>query len=123
LFYSEPEFEVLHNPRKIHNWARHVAQQRPELIVASVKPVGAGLCATALALKQASPLSKLILICPVSQLVETARKCGADRCLDQEKLVGRLLPAAWTLSDAASSCPSVRKIPARVRVKNQTKKD
>ena len=99
LFQGEPEFEVLRSLRGIGSLARRVARHPPELIVASVKPVGTGLCATALAIKQSSPLSKLILICPVSDLTGKAHKCGADSCLDQEKLVGQLLPTAWTLSN------------------------
>jgi hypothetical protein len=105
LFHDEPEFEVLTSLRGVRSLARHVAQQRPELIVASVKPVGTGLCATALSIKQSSPLSKLILICPVGDLNSSARKCGADACLDQEKIVGRLLPTAWTLRAPASKTP------------------
>jgi hypothetical protein len=124
LFHGEPDFEVLRSLRGIKSLARRVAQQHPELIVASVKPVRTGLCATAFAIKQSSPLSKLILICPVSQLTSSARKCGADACLDQEKLVGRLMPTVWTLSDTiAAHGPAVRKIPVRSSATNQHKKD
>ena len=128
LFHHQPEFEVLGSLRGIKSLARRVAQQPPELIVASVKPVGTGLCATALAIKQSSPLSKLILICPVSALTGSALKCGADACLDQEKLVGRLLHTAWTLSDAvAAKRPAAvkfsPKFPVRSSATNQHKKD
>ena len=123
LFQDEPEFEVLGSLRGIGSLARRVARHPPELIVASVKPVGAGLCATALAIKQSSPLSKLILICPVSDLTGKAHKCGADSCLDQEKLVGQLLPA-WTLSNRLAPPRSfVPKIPLRSNATNQYKKD
>jgi hypothetical protein len=50
-------------------------------------------------IKQTSPSSKLILICPVEELVPMARKCGADACLKDEKVAGHLLRAAHYLSD------------------------
>jgi hypothetical protein len=124
LFQDEPEFEVLRSLRGIGSLARRVAHHPPELIVASVKPVGTGLCATALAIKQSSPLSKLILICPVSDLTGKAHKCAADSCLDQEKLVGQLLPTAWTLAHRlAPSRTFVPKTPLRSNATNQYKKD
>jgi hypothetical protein len=44
-------------------------------------------------------LSKLILICPVEDLARAARKCGADACLQDEKLAGHLLRTARTLAE------------------------
>jgi hypothetical protein len=124
LFQDEPDFEVVRSLRGIGSLARQVAQQPPELIVASVKPVGAGICATALAIKQSSPHSKLILICPVRYLAASAQKCGADSYLDQEKLVGQLLPTALTLSNgAAAQRAFIPKIPVRSYQTNPHKKD
>jgi hypothetical protein len=56
----------------------------PELIVANVK--------------RSSPLSKLILVCSVSDFISGARRWGADACLNQEQLVHRLVPTALALS-------------------------
>lgn len=50
-------------------------------------------------MKRYSPGSKLILICPVKGLEQPARKCGADACLEEERLVGRLLRMARDLSE------------------------
>jgi hypothetical protein len=124
LFEDEPDFEVVTGLRGIGSLARRVAQHPPELIVASVKPVGTGLCAAALAIKQSSPHSKLILICPGSELTASAQNCGADSCLDQEKLVGQLLPTALTLSNGAASPRAyIPKIPVRSNQTNHHKKD
>ena len=53
-------------------------------------------------IKQSSPLSKVILICPVEDLARMARKCGADACLKDEKLAGHLLRTARSLADRPS---------------------
>jgi hypothetical protein len=103
LFRGETEFEIVRSRGRAGSVARQVSQQRAELIVACVKPVGAGLYATALAIRQSSPRSKLILVSPVPQLAGNAHKYGADSCLDQEKLVAQLLPTAWTLSEALTA--------------------
>lgn len=77
----------------------HAGQLLPELIVANVKPVSARVSRVVASIKQASPLSKLILICPLENLAPVARKCGADACLQDEKLVGHLLRTARTLAE------------------------
>lgn len=78
----------------------------PKLIVAGVKPVGTGVGAAVRAIKGASPLSKLILICPVSDFVSSARRFGADACLDPEKLIAQLLPTASALSAGLRAHPT-----------------
>jgi hypothetical protein len=130
LFDNKPEFEIC-TFRDLASLAARVALDPPQIIVASVKPVGTGLCATALAIKESSPQSKLILICPVSDLTGNALKCGADSCLDQEDLVEQLLPTAATLSHSgAAPRRSIRKFPVRFNkfpvhfdAKKQHKKD
>lgn len=68
------------------------------MIVANVKPVSVRICRVVARLKQASPLSKLILICPLEEWAPMARKCGADACLPDEKLTGHLLRTARSLA-------------------------
>jgi hypothetical protein len=78
--------------------AQQAERLLPKLIVAGVKPVSSGVGATVRAIKGASPLSKLILICPVGDFVSGSRRFGADACLDPDKLIARLLPTAAALS-------------------------
>ena len=84
--------------RGLKSLAPQAGRLLPNLIVADVKPVSAGVGATVRAIKGASPFSKLILICPVSDFVSSARRFGADACLDPEKLTAQLLPTAAALS-------------------------
>jgi hypothetical protein len=98
LFQDRPEFEVVGSLPGLRNLAQRAGRLLPELIVASVKPVGTGVCPVVVAIKQSSPLSKLILICPITGFIGGARRCGADAYLDQEKLVRRLVPTATALS-------------------------
>jgi hypothetical protein len=78
---------------------RQAGRLLPELIVANVKPVSIGIPRAVASIKQSSPLSKLILICPVEDLARVARKCGADACLKDEKLGSHLLRTVRALSD------------------------
>jgi DNA-binding NarL/FixJ family response regulator len=98
LFHNRPGFEVVGSLRGVRSLAQQVDRLRPELIVANVKPLSTGVCAVVIAIKASSPFSKLILICPTSDLINSARRCGADACLDQETLVRRLVPMASALS-------------------------
>jgi len=100
LFHGLPQFELVGSLRDLKSLARQVGRLLPELIIASVKPVKMGLCAAAAAIKRSSPFSRLILICPPTVLSIDARKYGADACLDEEKLVRRLVPAASALSSS-----------------------
>jgi hypothetical protein len=70
----------------------------PELIVANVKPVRTSIGPAVSSIKRSSPLSKLILVCSVSDFISGARRWGADACLNQEQLVHRLVPTALALS-------------------------
>jgi len=99
LFCGRPEFEVVRGPSGLRNLKQQAGRLLPELIVANLKPVQTGVCRVVTSIKQSSPLSKLILICPVKELARGARQCGADACVEEEKLIGRLLPAARALSD------------------------
>lgn len=98
LLRGKPDFEVVGSIGGLKSLGQHAGQVLPEVIVADVKPVSAGVCRTAASIKQASPASKLILICPVLDFARGARKCGADACLNDEKLVCRLLPVARALA-------------------------
>jgi DNA-binding NarL/FixJ family response regulator len=98
LFNDRPEFEVVGSLRGLRGLAQQADRLRPELIVANVKPIGTGISAVVVAIRTSSPLSRLILICPTSDLIVGGGRCGADACLDQEKLVRRLVPTASTLS-------------------------
>ena len=92
LFRGRPEFEIVRSLRGV---------VVPELIVVNVKPVSSGVCRTVQSLKRSSPGSKLILICSVKGFASSARRCGADACLEAETLIGRLLPTAQRLVKAS----------------------
>jgi len=101
LFRCRPEFEIVGSPRGASGVKLQGERLRPELIVVNVKPLGSGVCRTVQSLKRSSPGSKLILICPVKGLASSARRSGADACLEAEALVGRLLQTAQRLARAS----------------------
>jgi hypothetical protein len=98
LFAAGTDFEVVGSSRGLKSLAPQAGRPLPKLIVAGVRPVTTGVGATVRAIKGASPLSKLILICPFNDFVGSARRFGADACLDPEKLIAQLLPTAAALS-------------------------
>jgi hypothetical protein len=98
LFRDRPDFEVSISGLKNLGQAE---PRLPELIVANVKPMSTRICRAVATIKRASPSSKLILICTVPDFARVARKCGADACLEDEKLVGHLLRTA----QAVLECP------------------
>lgn len=98
LFHDHTEFEVVGSFRGLKNLAQQADQLLPGLIIANVKPVQTDVCAAVASIRQSSPTSKVILICPIIQRNAEARRCGADACLDGERLFRRLVPAASALS-------------------------
>jgi len=99
LFRGWSEFEVVGTLTGLAGLGQQAERLLPALIVADVKPVSVRISRAVSSIKRSSPLSKLILICPVEDLARVARKCGADACLSDEKLADHLLRAARTLSD------------------------
>jgi hypothetical protein len=99
LFRGRSEFEVVGTLSGLESLERKAGRLLPELIVANVKPVSIRICRAVASIKQSSPLSKLILICPIEDLARVARKCGADACLKDEKLAGHLLRTARTVTE------------------------
>ena len=99
LFRGRPECEVVGTVSGLESLERQAGRLLPELIVARVKPVSIGIPRAVASIKQSSPLSKLILICPVEDLARVARQCGADACLKDEELGSRLLRTVRALSD------------------------
>lgn len=97
LLGSRSEFEIVGRVGRFRDLSSCTICP-PALIVAYVKPVGTGVGPAIASIKAFSPLSKMILICPVRELQRRARKCGADACLDEENLVFHLLPTARVLS-------------------------
>jgi hypothetical protein len=97
LFRSNSEFEIVGQVGRFRDLSS-CTLYAPGLIVANVKPIGTGFGSAIASIKEFSPSSKVILICPVRELRHGARKCGADACLDQEKLVFHLLPTARVVS-------------------------
>jgi len=98
LFLGRAEFEVVGAISGSRRLGRQAGQFLPDLIDVNVRPVSTGICEVVASLKQSSPLSKLILICPFDDLPGAARKCGADAYLNDEKLAGRLVRIARNLS-------------------------
>ncbi len=99
LLEDEPGFEVVGTVNGYRALLRRAPLLGPELIIASVKPVSNNIRAAVLGIKQASPASKLVLVCPVQDLVSSALRHGADACVSQEDLVGHLLPAARSATE------------------------
>jgi hypothetical protein len=99
LFRGWSEFEVVGTLSGLEGLGQMAGRLLPELIVANVKPVSIKISRVVASIKESSPSSKLILICPVEDLARTARKCGADACLKDEKLAGHLLRAARTVTE------------------------
>lgn len=98
LFRSRPEFEVVGRIRGLRGLGQHAERLLPELIIANVKPLSRGMERTVASIKQASPGSKLIVICPVLEFSRAARRSGADGCLRDEQLTGNLLRMARDLA-------------------------
>ena len=98
LLRDRPQFKVVGSANGLKDLKRLAATFAPGVIVASVEPVKTGIVPMTLSIKRSSPLSKLILICPVPDLAGAARKNGADAFLDFEKLVFHLLPTASKLT-------------------------
>jgi hypothetical protein len=103
LFHARPEFEIVESPRGARRVGRPGGHPLPEVIVVNVDPFRNGVCRTVQSLKRSSPRSKLILICPVKGFAPSARKCGADACLEVEGLVGQLLPTVQRLARASQA--------------------
>ena len=99
LFSGQSEFEVVGALDGSKSLDQQAGRFLPELIVANVKPVSIRIGRAVASIKKASPLSKLILICPAEDLARVARECGADACLNDEKPAGRLLRMARVLLD------------------------
>ena len=98
LFRDRPEFEVVGCLSGLRSMGPQVRRLCPDLIVANVKPVRNAVYQVVASIKRSSPSSKLILICPAKDFMAVGRRCGADACLEQEKLVRGLLAMAWALS-------------------------
>jgi len=99
LLHDCAEFEVVSSLSDLGSLGRTAGLLLPELIVVNVKPVSVRICQAVASIKKSSPLSRLILICPVDDLARVARKCGADACLNDEKLAGHLLRTARALAE------------------------
>ena len=106
LFRDRPEFEVVGSLSGLRSMGQQAGRLCPELIVANVKPVRTAVYRVVASIKRLSPLSKLILICPARDFMAVGRRCGADACLEQEKLVRRLLGTAWALSERTKPAAS-----------------
>jgi DNA-binding NarL/FixJ family response regulator len=99
LFRGRSEFEVVGTLSSLDGLGQQAGRLLPELIVANVKPVSIRICRAVASIKRSSPVSKLILICPVEDLAQEARKCGADACLNGERLTGHLLRTARAVTE------------------------
>ena len=98
LFHGRTEFEIIGAFSDPGSLEQQAGRLLPDLIVANVKPVSLGIQRAIASIKVSSPLSKLILVCPLEDLSRVARKSGADAYLKDEKLAGHLLRMARTLS-------------------------
>jgi hypothetical protein len=111
LFRGRPEFEIVGSVGSRKRLAEESGRLFPELIVANWKPVRTAVCAAVLAIKCSSPSSKLILISPLTDMMASARRCGADACLEEERLVFHLLRTVSALS--------ARRYPSRIPLRKK----
>ncbi len=93
LFDGRPEFEVITCAPGVRGLARKAKGLLPDVIVASIKPIGTGVCRTVESIRKSSPRSRLVVICPVRDFMNDALKSGADAYVEQERIVAGLLPA------------------------------
>ena len=98
LFQNRPEFEVVGTTTGLRSLAQKVERLLPELIVANLAPVRADVCKTVASVKRSSPSSRLVVVCPIRDLLDGARKCGADAGINPEHLVSRLVPTLLAMS-------------------------
>jgi hypothetical protein len=98
VFRGCAEFEVVGVVNDLDGLSRQAGQLLVDVVVADVKPVRSGVCKMVASIRQHSPLSKVILISPLEDLAWAMPEHGADACLRDEKLVGRLLRTARTLA-------------------------
>jgi hypothetical protein len=120
LFQDRPEFDIAGTAPGLRSGAREAKRLRPELVVAEVRPVAARACDVAASIKRCSPLSSLILVGPIRDLMDGAKGCGADACLEQEKLVLRLVPTALALSHGKAA-QDIVVIPRHLRIPKSLK--
>ena len=99
LFRGRPEYEVVGAVSGLESLGQHPERFSPGLIVADVKPMSVRVCQAVASIKRYSPISKLIVICPVEDLSRTARRCGADACLNDQNLASHLVRTARTLTE------------------------
>jgi len=99
LFHGRSEFEVVGSSSSLRSLQRLDGRLLPELIVVNVKPLSSGIHRVVTAIRRAKPSAKVILTCPVKDLIRSARKHGADAFLKDEDLAGLLLRMARGLSD------------------------
>lgn len=98
LFLGQSEFEVVGTVNGLGLLEQQDQRIIPDLILLNVKPVGTGIREMVASIKRYSPLSKVILTCPIENLSCLARECGAEAYLRDEELAGNLVRMARTLS-------------------------
>lgn len=103
IFEGRDEFEIVGESGSVRRLAETSEEIVPQLIVADLKLVRTGIRAAVLAIKHCSPLAKLILICPLTELIPTGRRCGADACLAPEQILTRLPRTVTALSCGLTS--------------------
>ena len=80
LFRERSEFEVVGRLGGLKALRRQSERLLPELIVADIKPLTTRVSRAASFIKLHSPLSKLIMICSIRDLMGDALRSGADAC-------------------------------------------
>jgi len=98
LFLGQSEFEVVGTVNGLELLEQQDQRIIPDLILLNVKPVGTGIREMVASIKRYSPMSKVILTCPIENLSCLARECGAEAYLRDEELAGNLVRMARTLS-------------------------
>lgn len=103
LFEGHEGFEVVRRIGGLRRVGPQSGGLEARIIVANVKPVGTNIRGAVRALKESSPLAKVILVCSFTDLADAARDSGADAFLTPDELVRRLLPEVVKLSASSRS--------------------
>lgn len=98
LFLGLAEFEIVGTVNGLGRLGQQDRRVIPDLILLNVKPVSTGIREVVASIKRYSPMSKVILTCPIENLSCVARQCGAEAYLRDEELAGNLVRMARTLS-------------------------
>lgn len=102
-----PEFEVVASEQAVRGLARKAARLAPDVIIACIRPIGTGVRRTVESIRRSNPRSRIIVICAGRDLMDDARRYGADAYVDQERITAGLLRAVKSVIAPSRLTPGV----------------